>query len=189
MPRSRILRPVGESSDSESSQASSGTSVVPGRVVGSPTGEMAHPMDVDDGSGDLPPTTTAGEGGEDTGATALAMPPGTRGRHRTAPQVYFPPQSCTVCSLDMVFDTRTSFTQHLKTHRLFWSKSGEYAPMRHFGGQHGQLRPSVVPRLQPCPLGLWCPVWYHRSGPWLRRVASQLTLVSCHPVTPRSQQL
>jgi len=35
-----------------------------------------------------------------------------------------------MCSLDRAFDTRTSFTQHLKTFSLFWCKEGvcTYAP-------------------------------------------------------------
>ena len=113
--------------------------MITGRSVGLPTGQWdvppALPMDMDDRPGDTPPVSTEGDGEGDAGVTASAMPPHTRGRNRTAPQVYFPPQHCTVCSLDKVFDTRTSFTQHLKTHRLFWSKRGEYVPMRRFGGQ------------------------------------------------------
>jgi len=66
---------------------------------------------------------------------ALAVPARVRGSNRTPPTVNFPPQQCTLRPEERIFTTRTSFTQHLKSHKYFWSKKGRCAPLRQAGGR------------------------------------------------------
>ena len=84
-------------------------------------------------AGDLPPLAS----GDGTGAIAPFVHPraGTRSYHE--PDVHFPPQRCHACTSEEVFYTRTSFTNHLKGHGLFWKKMGEYAQLRQGKGSGG----------------------------------------------------
>jgi len=100
-------------------------------------------------AGDLPPLAGGSHG---SGVSAPFVHPraGTRGYHE--PNIEFPPQKCHACSSEEVFYTRTSFTNHLKGHGLFWKKTCEYAQLRRGSGgggpaargvKHSRLRTAV----------------------------------------------
>jgi len=123
---------------------------------------------------DTPPAPDqgVGDGDEGDGDTASAVPQRVRGSNRMPPTVLFPAQQCSLCSDERMFTTCTSFTQHLKLHKHFWSKKGRCAPLRRAGGcrQRGEV-PPCTPLATP-----------HSSEALARRPV--LPAIAPHPMLP-----
>jgi len=89
-----------------------------------------------------------GVGGDDRGAggSSSGAPPRAKGAKYTRPTRHFPRQACQLCDEPRVFETRSSFSEHLKIHKYVWVKGTYCIPLQQ---AMGHMRGRVGPRRRP----------------------------------------
>ena len=92
-------------------------------------------------------------GGQGMGGPSSAAPPRTKGAKYTRPTHHFPRQACQLCDEPRVFETRSSFSEHLKIHKYVWVKGTYCIPLQQ---AMGHMRGKVGPRRRPQSFSRGC---------------------------------
>ena len=85
-----------------------------------------------------------GDSGRVAGGSSSGGPPArAKGAKYTRPTCHFPRQACQLCDEPRVFETRSSFSEHLKIHKYVWVKGTYCIPLQQ---AMGHMRGRVGPR-------------------------------------------
>jgi len=88
-----------------------------------------------------------GGNGQDEGGPSATAPPRAKGAKYTRPTRHFPQQACQLCDEPRVFETRSSFSEHLKIHKYVWVKGTYCIPLQQaMGHMRGRSRPRRRPQ-------------------------------------------
>ena len=83
---------------------------------------------------------------QDVGGPSSVAPPRPKGAKYTRPTRHFPRQACQLCDEPRFFETRSSFSEHLKIHKYVWVKGTYCIPLQQ---AMGHMRGRVGPRRRP----------------------------------------
>ena len=89
-------------------------------------------------------------------------PPHIKGAKYTQPTRHFPRQACQLCHEPRIFETRSSFSEHLKIHKYVWVKGTLCIPSKQ---ALGHMRSRNRPRRKPRSFSRGCGALPPRKAP------------------------
>jgi len=101
-------------------------------------------------------------GGRDAGGSTSVDPSRAKGAKYMLPTRHFPRQACQLCDEPRIFETRSSFSEHLKIHKYVWMKGTYCIPLQQ---AMGHMRGGYRPRRKPHSFSRGCGASPPRKAP------------------------